>query len=179
MLHFAPNALTLARLAMGLAFPFAAHEWQPWLILIAAATDLIDGRLARWLGADGSTGRYLDPVADKVFVLGVLASVVGSGLVSPAALLLVISRDLVVVLGTAGLLLAGQGSVLRRLRPSLLGKVTTALQLIYFFLVFWVRGPVMPVLVVVAVLSASAGIDYIRRGYAALSGRAASVPASN
>jgi CDP-diacylglycerol--glycerol-3-phosphate 3-phosphatidyltransferase/cardiolipin synthase len=165
MLHLAPNGLTLARLAFGVAFPFVAPGWQPWLIVIAAATDLIDGWLARHLGVDGRHGKYLDPVADKVFALGVLISVLRDELLSPLEMALLLSRDGIVVFGTLALVLAGRKDVLARTRPTLLGKVTTAVQFIYFFLITWVRGPVYPVLAIVVAVSALAGLDYLRRGW--------------
>jgi phosphatidylglycerophosphate synthase len=165
MLHLLPNALTLARLALGLAFPFAAPDWQPWLILIAAATDLIDGRLARLLGVDGRHGKYLDPIADKVFALGVLVSVLRDELISPFGMALLLTRDGIVVFGTLALILVRRRDVLRRMRPSVLGKVTTAVQLAYLFLITWVREPVYPFLAVAAALSALAGFDYLRRGW--------------
>jgi phosphatidylglycerophosphate synthase len=165
MLHLAPNALTLARLALGLAFPFAAPAWQPWLILIAAGTDLIDGRLARLLGADGLLGKYLDPIADKVFAFAVLISVLRDELISPLGMALLLSRDAVVISGSITLVLAGRRDVLARMTPSLLGKLTTAVQLVYFLLITSVREPVYPALAVVVATSALAGLDYLRRGW--------------
>jgi phosphatidylglycerophosphate synthase len=176
MLHLAPSALTLARLALGLAFPFAAPAWQPWLILIGAGTDLIDGRLARHLGVDGRHGKYLDPVADKVFALGVLISVLRDELISPQRMTLLLSRDAVVVFGTLALILIGRRDVLARMTPSLLGKVTTAVLLAYFLLITWVREPVYPVLAIVAAASALAGLDYLRRGWQALTPAVATRP---
>lgn len=164
MLHLLPSTLTLARLALGVAFPFAAPEWQPWLILIGAATDLVDGRLARFLKADGSTGKYLDPVADKVFAIGVLIAVLRDGLVSPVGIIFLLARDLVVVVGTLTLFAVGRRDVLARMGPSALGKVTTAFQFVYFLFVTWVREPVLPLLVLVAVVTVIAGLDYLRCG---------------
>ncbi len=40
------------------------------LFVAAALSDYLDGRLARMLKADSRLGRFLDPMADKVLVLG-------------------------------------------------------------------------------------------------------------
>jgi CDP-diacylglycerol---glycerol-3-phosphate 3-phosphatidyltransferase len=68
------NALTLARIAVsplliGLIIaqnPSWVSFWLGWAL---GATDLIDGRLARRSGPTRS-GAFLDPLADKILVLG-------------------------------------------------------------------------------------------------------------
>lgn len=80
-----PNQITLSRLAVTLVlFGFlvatdmcAGPEW--WvpavagaLFILAAATDALDGHLARKLGQLTDFGRIADPVADKVIISGSL-----------------------------------------------------------------------------------------------------------
>jgi phosphatidylglycerophosphate synthase len=43
------------------------------VILTAAATADLDGPLSRATGTAGAAARLLDPVADKLFLLGVLS----------------------------------------------------------------------------------------------------------
>lgn len=75
-----PNLLTGSRLLLGPLFAvvFSAAPGAAFVIaLVAAATDFVDGRLARRLGVGSARGAVLDVVADAVFVLtglGVLAS---------------------------------------------------------------------------------------------------------
>lgn len=164
MVAHLPNALTLARLAAGVSVPFAPPAWQVWLAATAAASDLVDGTLARWLGADGATGRHLDPVADKAVVAGVLVALLVPGLVTPGELALIVLRDVAVVLGVAVLLVSGRPAVLTRLRPTPLGKLTTAAQFAYVLAILWRREPLPLALAPVAVLSGLAGLDYLRRG---------------
>ncbi len=74
-----PNLLTAGRvvLAVGVFLLLLAPD-VPWhatalvLFVIAAATDAIDGYLARRLGAATTFGRIADPAADKILVCGVL-----------------------------------------------------------------------------------------------------------
>jgi CDP-diacylglycerol--glycerol-3-phosphate 3-phosphatidyltransferase len=80
-----PNILTIGRLlaAPGVAvllalFPGPAGEWAALaLFLAAAATDWIDGRIARAWGVESEIGRVLDPIADKAMALTALVVVVG------------------------------------------------------------------------------------------------------
>lgn len=96
-----PNILTLARLfaapAVALLFALASRPFADWaaltLFLTAAATDWIDGRLARRWGQITRIGTMLDPIADKAMVVIALlvlaaASSLGPWLIVPAALIL-------------------------------------------------------------------------------------------
>lgn len=77
------NLLTLARIAATPPFLWhvTRHPTQPagWITLLAwialCATDLVDGKLARRHGATRS-GAFLDPLADKILVLGAFAVLV-------------------------------------------------------------------------------------------------------
>jgi len=74
-----PNALTAARIVatpLIAALPFA-NSWPLRLIALllftlAAATDYIDGMLARSRKEETDLGRLLDPLADKLLLLGTL-----------------------------------------------------------------------------------------------------------
>ena len=96
-----PTFLTVLRLiaAPGLAvmFLYFHRPWADWfallLFLSAAATDWIDGRLARAWGQETRLGAMLDPIADKAMVVIALAVIIGfSGMVPwillPAAVIL-------------------------------------------------------------------------------------------
>jgi phosphatidylglycerophosphate synthase len=163
-----PNILSLVRIGLGAWFPWVPADWRLWLVVVAGLTDLADGWLARHLGADGRFGKYLDPVADKLFLAGVLVTLIVDGLISPAGLALLAIRDIVVLVGTVGFVTTGRMAVLARLRPATLGKLTTAAQFLYILLVLWLGEPAYTALWVVAGISAAAAIDYLRRGMAAL-----------
>ena len=73
------NLLTLSRIPLAGAF-YATYDrpaWSVGIVATAAATDALDGfcaRRARARGATGTAGEWLDPMADKVFVLGALGA---------------------------------------------------------------------------------------------------------
>jgi CDP-diacylglycerol--glycerol-3-phosphate 3-phosphatidyltransferase len=66
------------------AWPFSHHAyWATAVFCVAMTTDWFDGRLARRHGRTSPLGSLLDPVADKVLVLGTLVMLVGQH-VAPA-----------------------------------------------------------------------------------------------
>jgi len=86
-----PNILTLLRLiaAPGLAvmFLYFTRPYADWfalaLFVIAAATDWIDGYLARAWKQETKLGAMLDPIADKAMVIIALMVIVGFSSMSP------------------------------------------------------------------------------------------------
>lgn len=86
-----PNILTIIRLlaAPGVAvlFLFFARPWADWfalvLFVLAAATDWIDGYLARAWKQETKLGAMLDPIADKAMVVIALMVIVGYSSMSP------------------------------------------------------------------------------------------------
>lgn len=72
-----PNALTVGRIAITpliAALPFVpsatARHWAFILFLVAAQTDWLDGWLARTRKQETDLGRMLDPLADKLLLVG-------------------------------------------------------------------------------------------------------------
>ncbi|MCK0171988.1 CDP-diacylglycerol--glycerol-3-phosphate 3-phosphatidyltransferase [Aliiroseovarius sp. S1123] len=80
-----PNILTLSRLtaapAVAIMFLYFARPLADWLALIlfltAAATDWLDGYLARKWKQESKLGAMLDPIADKAMVVIALMVIVG------------------------------------------------------------------------------------------------------
>ena len=93
------------------------------LFAVAAATDWIDGRLARRWNVTSKLGSFLDTTADKLLVSGVLIALLGAGRVSPWIVALIVGRELV-LMGLRGVM-AAEGEVMA---PSYLGKLKTAIQ---------------------------------------------------
>ena len=128
----AANQLTLLRLLLvpvfALCMLYGLPGWALVTFAVAGATDALDGLLARRLGQPTTLGAWLDPMADKLLLatMFVMLTLPGLGLVARLPLwltVLVLSRDIAIVLTVAIVNLA----VARRtFRPSLLGKVATA-----------------------------------------------------
>jgi CDP-diacylglycerol--glycerol-3-phosphate 3-phosphatidyltransferase len=110
------------------------QEWQRWsaiaVFVLAAASDGIDGYIARRFNQRSTLGTILDPIADKGLLLtGIITlSVSNWAYEFPAWFpVLVIARDLVIVIGTVTLHLLN-GSV--QVKPSWMGKTATATQMV-------------------------------------------------
>lgn len=137
-LSWLPNALSLLRLA---AIPplivlllNGAHLAAVVVFFLAGASDALDGWLAKRYGWHSPFGAALDAAADKLLMASIFITLGWLGLVPVWLVVLVFGRDLGIVLGAA--------YARRRLqdfdvRPSLIGKLHTAV-LILFVLVIMI-----------------------------------------
>jgi phosphatidylglycerophosphate synthase len=125
-----PGLLSLCRLPLALVFPFVHRSVALSVLLLAVAglTDLLDGWYARRFHQETATGAVLDGIMDKAFVLTVLATLVGAGMLSLAELAVLSAREI----GEGLLVLA---SLILKPRPiptdraaNFLGKAATFLQ---------------------------------------------------
>jgi phosphatidylglycerophosphate synthase len=83
-------------------FPFAHRPaWQLAIVGLAAATDFVDGILARRFGSSRA-GAVLDPVADKAFAAAAFLTVASRGWLAWYELVGVLLRDILAVLGFLG-----------------------------------------------------------------------------
>jgi cardiolipin synthase len=127
-------------------------------VAAAAASDFVDGRLARRLGPS-RTGVVLDPVADKLFMLAGFLTVAHHGLLTWWEIALVLSRDITAALGALGALLVGRPLALPARAG---GKAVTVCQLLT--LVAYIAGSplVRPLAWATAAISVYAIWDYGR-----------------
>jgi CDP-diacylglycerol--glycerol-3-phosphate 3-phosphatidyltransferase/cardiolipin synthase len=160
---FIPNALSLARLALALAFPWVPGSWQIGVVAAAAASDFLDGALSRMMRASSTTGRILDPVADKAFALSVLVTLLIEQKVEIWHVLMVAARDLAVVAGVAWVCIRMGITRMRDMPPTWLGKVTTALQFAFILSVIYWQSVNLAFFAPTALCSIVAGVDYLRR----------------
>jgi len=171
-----PNFLTLLRIV---AIPYflilleAGQHAQALLIFVlAGVTDALDGAIARLTHTKTTLGAYLDPAADKLLLLSAFIALGFMHVVPRWLVVLVISRDVVVVLGYFLLFTMTQQTM--EVQPSVTGKLSTALQLLSVATVLldlWQHGIVSPplklaVFYVTAFVTAVAGLQYMYRGLA-------------
>ena len=126
----APNAISLGRL---LAVPVTVWlmlggHWAAafWLFVAAGVSDGIDGWLARRTGQRTQLGHYLDPLADKSLLVAVYVTLAFRGEVATWLVLLIVTRDLLIVGGALVLYLVGQPM---QIDPLPISKVNTVAQL--------------------------------------------------
>lgn len=127
-----PNMLTLARIAVIPVVVVLIYYrtplscfWAAFLFGLASATDFFDGYLARKLGLVSLTGKFLDPLADKLLVMASLVQLAAIGWLAAWIPMVLLARELSVqglrqiASGEGMVIAAGQG-----------GKWKTAFQLV-------------------------------------------------
>jgi cardiolipin synthase len=125
-----PNLISLARLGLAPLIVWqvlaGAYPEAFWLLLLAGISDAIDGVLARMLKAQSFLGRFLDPVSDKILLVGLFVALAWQGELPVWLVALAVSRDAAILAG-AGLLywLRSPEDVPG---PSFVSKLNTALQ---------------------------------------------------
>src|SRR6202171_2085411 len=154
-----PNVLTLSRLVaipplmVLLMVRFPGHDQlAAALFIVFSLTDTLDGQIARRRGTVSDFGKFLDPLADKLFVLSVLIVLVQEGLVAAWVVVVIFSRELLItILRSVG---AAQGRVIG---AAPLGKTKTVTQMAAVALLILQRPypivvPITALVVAVAVL---------------------------
>mgnify|MGYP003383624156 CR=1 FL=1 len=76
----------------------------------AYATDLLDGWIARKFGQESAIGRVIDPLADKVYIAGMVLAMLVQGMIPVWFVVLVLVRDVTIFL--AGMYLRKRTGVL-------------------------------------------------------------------
>jgi CDP-diacylglycerol---glycerol-3-phosphate 3-phosphatidyltransferase len=156
-----PNLLSVSRLALAAAFLVADRvDVRIVLVMVAGATDYLDGWIARQFGPMTRTGAMLDAVGDRFFVFVAVCAFLFEGLISTWQYFVMISRDIMTAVGFV---------VARWFMPSLRGvpfkarfpgKVVTVLQLMTFIALLIRPSAADPMILVIAVVSAWAIVDY-------------------
>lgn len=136
-----PNALCVLRMLLvaPVAWLLLGGEYRLTLGLFAfaAATDGLDGFLAKRCGWTSELGRILDPLADKVLLVGVFVTLAILGEVPVWLAATAIARDLVISVGAIVYkLLYGDP----RGRPTGISKLNTLCQILYLLLVVAARA---------------------------------------
>ena len=130
------NGLTAARVLLVpyFAFLLISGRGKSALLVFAVcgATDVLDGLLARWLRQRTLVGTLLDPIADKLLMATAFIVLSYVHIVPLRLTVMVISRDIIILVGSLIYLLLFDAS---DLRATALSKANTAVQVltvIYF-----------------------------------------------
>lgn len=98
-----------------------------YVFAAAAATDGLDGAVARWFDSKTELGAFLDPFADKLLLVSSFVALTVLQVLPGWLLGVVAVRDIVIVFGYFMLTFFTGERI--PVRPNLLGKVSTFLQL--------------------------------------------------
>ena len=136
-----PNLLTMFRMVMIPVFVsflfYQKFGWALVVFMLAGVTDGLDGLLARRFNQKSQLGTILDPIADKLLLVTSFI-VLSMPSISPQPVprhfpvpfwvtAAVISRDIFIIVGAAAINIV---TGFKGFRPSWLGKVNTAIQIL-------------------------------------------------
>ncbi len=102
------------------------------LFILAGVSDALDGFIARVFNQKSRLGAILDPLADKILLTSAFVVLPLKGYFDPWLSVIVISRDILIMLGVLILFLNSQKFFIK---PTFISKITTFLQLMTVFFV--------------------------------------------
>jgi cardiolipin synthase len=165
-----PNIICLCRIA--LIWPIVdsllggSYERTLLLFGVAAASDGLDGWLAKRYGWTSRLGKWLDPLADKLLLVSVFLVLTWLGHVPRYVAFSAVSRDVLIALGAVVFRIVWgplRGS------PLLSSKINTVLQLLYVLLVVtnaaWAQPPASVLQAMAAAIFLTvfySGVAYVR-----------------
>jgi len=130
------NGLTISRILLGLPIIISLRNGENnvfiFLILIAALTDFLDGYFARKYDHKSVFGAKLDPLADKIVLIGPMIWLVHENIVPLLAVWLIISRELLITSWRSDKSSGGPASTQ--------GKYKTTFQFTSIILLLWPKN---------------------------------------
>ena len=131
-----PNLLTLIRILLIPLFVILiinqSFSWALIIFALAGITDGIDGLIARITRQRTELGAYLDPIADKLLLSAGFVTLAIIEMLPSWLAVTVIARDMIILLGILMMILT---HIPPKIEPSLIGKITTSLQISTILLV--------------------------------------------
>lgn len=155
-----PNALSLLRLLLAFLFPFAPEQYRLAIVVVALATEYLDGALSRWFHWGSRLGALLDPVADKCFVLSVAIVMFLKTDITWWQLLLFGARDIAVFCGATLIAWERNWQAFFNVVPRILGKLSTVFQFLVFLSFVGLNMIPQWLLLSTIVISTLAAVDY-------------------
>lgn len=169
-----PNFLTLLRIIAIPIFLILLSDgevgWALAVFVLAGVTDSLDGAIARLTNSRTVLGAYMDPLADKMLILSAFVALAAMGSMPRWLTVVVISRDVVILIGYLSLFLLTQQ--LMEIRPSAISKAATFFDLLTLTTVLlgmwgtsWpTSGTTVWLFEITGAVTAISGIHYMYRG---------------
>jgi cardiolipin synthase len=137
-----PNLITLGRILLVpivvWAITYPGMMWLAFvLFVVAGVSDGVDGFLAKRFGWTTELGRYLDPLADKALIVSIYLALGINDLIPRWLVILVVSRDILIV---GGIMLSWVIGNPLKIRPLLVSKLNTVAQIVFACLVLGTLG---------------------------------------
>ena len=134
---FIPNLLSIIRIY--LMYPlltFISEEnyiFALYVFIVAAATDGLDGYLARVMNWQTDLGKILDPVADKILLIGTILILWINNYIPIFVFIVFVLRDFIIIMGAAFHMTVYETAAPN---PNIFGKITTFVHIGYLSGVF-------------------------------------------
>src|SRR3954469_5319558 len=164
------HALTLSRIPIAAVF-WLTYGNQPLslaLVVLAALTDAADGNVARWVkrrsGSTSTLGEWLDPLADKIFVVLVLGAIQVHDPVPWGLMALIVARELVLVPVAMIYRIVIHGRGEHAFKAGALGKAATIAEFAAIVAIILHSPFLLPLAITAGVLGLAAVAAYIDRG---------------
>jgi cardiolipin synthase len=127
-----PNLITLGRILLVPVVVWAIASGAMWiafvLFLAAGVSDGVDGYLAKRFQMTTELGAYLDPLADKALIVSIYLTLGISDLIPRWLVILVVSRDILIV---GGIMLSWLVGNPLKIKPLLVSKLNTVAQIVF------------------------------------------------
>jgi phosphatidylglycerophosphate synthase len=95
-----PNIISSSRVVLAAAFVVLKEpDVRLGLVVLAAATDFLDGWIARVAKVTSRWGALIDPIADRVFALVAVSAFLFDGMLTTVGYFVMISRDIMTAVG--------------------------------------------------------------------------------
>ena len=98
------------------------------LFLAAGVSDAVDGYLAKRFNMTTELGAYLDPLADKALIVSIYLTLGINGVIPRWLVILVVSRDILIV---GGIMLSWLVGNPLKIKPLLVSKLNTVAQIVF------------------------------------------------
>lgn len=153
------DLLSSLRVPLAVAFLLVPDPgWRLAIVAIAAATDLLDGPVARRFGSS-AFGPLIDPIADKLFMVAAVGVVAFSGRLTPFEIAGVLLRDIVATVAFVATLFSHHP---RAIPARSSGKAVTVAQILTL-MAFLINSPYLhPIAWATTVIAIIAIWDYQR-----------------
>lgn len=107
------------------------------LFLGAGLSDAVDGYLAKRFHMTTELGAYLDPLADKALIVSIYIALGVNGLIPGWLVILVVSRDIMIV---GAVMLSWLVGIPIKVKPLLVSKLNTVAQIVFACVVLGTLG---------------------------------------
>ena len=136
-----PNLITLGRILLVPVVVWAIASGAMWiafvLFLAAGLSDAVDGYLAKRFQMRTELGAYLDPLADKALIVSIYLTLGISGLIPQWLVILVVSRDIMII---GAVMLSWLVGTPVKVKPLLVSKLNTVAQIVFACVVLGTLG---------------------------------------